>query len=108
MSKLLRARLVASVSLALAFTACASLTPAGEKVELFRYRASAEFMATEDRIKKTCKFLSEKRWGDQGGTDTRNVARNYAATIGADTILWWEYSSNNESRSEFYLCKQAP
>jgi hypothetical protein len=87
---------------------CASLTPAGEKVALFRARANAQFLAEEDRIKTTCELMGEKQMGDRGGTDARNVARNYAATIGADTVLWWEYSEYIISRAAFYRCNQTP
>jgi hypothetical protein len=92
-------------------TFCTSATSGGEKVVLYRYHPTAEFLSTEDRVRKSCKFLSEKVMGEEGGVGTRQEVRNYAASIGSDTVLWWEYSESpfkGGSRAQFYVCKQAP
>jgi hypothetical protein len=104
-------RLLLLSPLGVASTFCTSATPGGEKVVLYRYQATAEFLTTEDRVKKSCKFLSDKVMGQEGGVGTRQEVRNYAASIGSDTVLWWEYSESpfkGGSRAEFYVCKQTP
>ena len=93
---------------ALAFlTACTAATPASKGVTLIRYRPTAEFLAEKDRVQGRCEHVKTEVMGAEGGVGTRQEVRNYAASIGADTVLWWEYSETpfkGGSRAEFFRC----
>jgi len=88
-------------------TGCTAATPGGTRVALIRYRPTAEFLTEKDRVQSTCRLLKTEVMGEEGGVGTRQEVRNHAASIGADTILWWEYSESpfaGGSRAEFYSC----
>jgi hypothetical protein len=85
---------------------CVSLTPEGAKVWVTHENETRTFRSDRDFIRANCEFLKEEKSSE--GPRTSRELRNYAGSIGANTIILEETEGFQQLKATLYRCSQRP